>query len=221
MMRPIARAVLASVVLCPAAATARADEWSVTTADFRTAPAVLRGLSAEGVRVSAPDGTGDRTVPLTDFVSAQRAGPAAVATAGRFTLVLSDGDRLVGEPTGVAGEDLAWAEPLVTANAQPTARTLWDFTDFTLAASATVEFRFFEYGATAINSGSTVSAAGTTRIANVTTPSAPVYDLIVNGPNAAVEPLNPAAAPEPSALAIAAAAVGLLGLVIYRRNQAA
>lgn len=109
--------------------------------------------------------------------------------------------------------------PFTTLNAQPTARSLWDFTDFTLAATTTVEFRFYEFGATSINGG-TAAVGGTTRIANVTTPSAPQYDLVVNGPNAAVEPLNPAA-PEPSAMAIMAAAAGLFGFMIYRRNQAA
>ena len=96
-----------------AAAVARADEWSVTTADFHTDPVALRGLSPAGVRVSAADGSADRVVPLDQFVSAQRTGAAPVATVPAFTLALSDGDRLVGEPAAMAGESLTWAEPLL------------------------------------------------------------------------------------------------------------
>ena len=106
-----------------------------------------------------------------------------------------------------------------TTNPQPTAQSTWDFADFTLASGSTVEFRFFEYGATPINAGSTESAAGTTRIANITGAGNPQYDLVVNGPVAAVQPVN--AAPEPSTLAVLAGAALLMGLIVYRRNQAA
>ena len=104
-------------------AVARAEGWSVTTADFRSEPVTLRGLSPAGVHVSAVDGSSDRTVPLDRFVSAQRGGAAAApAVAAKFTLALSDGDRLVGEPVGVAGESLTWAEPLLGAVPVPFAR---------------------------------------------------------------------------------------------------
>ncbi len=101
------------VALLSTSAVARAEEWSVTTADFRTDPVTLRGLSAEGVRVAPPDGSADRTVPLDRFVSAQRTANVADAPTPKYTLALSDGDRLVGEPTGMAGERLTWAEPLL------------------------------------------------------------------------------------------------------------
>jgi hypothetical protein len=109
--RPPARLLVLLLALAPVAA--RADDWSVTTADFHTDPVTLRGLSPAGVHVSAVDGSGDRTVPLDQFVSAQRGGAAAPADVPRFTLALADGDRLVGEPAAVAGESLAWAEPLL------------------------------------------------------------------------------------------------------------
>ena len=113
--RPTARLVLAAAAAVLAPAVAVADDWTVTTADFRTEPATLRGLSPAGVRVSAADGSGDRTIPLDAFVSAQRAVTAADASVTRpaFTLALTGGDRLVGQPTAVAGEALAWAEPLL------------------------------------------------------------------------------------------------------------
>ncbi len=108
------------------------------------------------------------------------------------------------------------------ANAQPTAQSVWDFTDFSLASGSTVEFRFFEYGANSINSTVATpvasAATGTTRIANITGAGNPQYDLVVNGPVAAIQPVN---APEPTTLAMLAGAAILMGFVIYRRNQAA
>ena len=99
--------------LLTAPAVVVADDWSVTTADFRSTPAALRGLSADGVRVSPADGSGDRTVPLDQFVSAQRAVGSGATETPRYTLALAGGDRLVGEPTAMAGESLTWAEPLL------------------------------------------------------------------------------------------------------------
>ncbi len=114
-----------------------------------------------------------------------------------------------------------------TLNAQPTAQALFDFADFTLAAgattaapttaAATVEFRFYEYGANSINGGA-AATTGTTRIANITGAGNPQYDLVLGGPNAFVQPVN---APEPSTLAVMAGAAALVGLVIYRRSRIA
>ena len=119
-LRPIRAILLAVVALVPAGA--RGQDWSVTTADFRTATVTLHGLSPDGVRVSAADGSEERTVPLDQFVSAQRGGAAATPDVPKFTLALSDGDRLVGEPTTLAGESLTWAEPLLGAVPVPVAR---------------------------------------------------------------------------------------------------
>ena len=102
-------------------------------------------------------------------------------------------------------------------NPQPTSQRLWDFADFSLAAGATVDFRFFEYGTTSINGG-TSSATGTTRIANITGNGNPQYDLLLSGPTAFVQPVN---VPEPTSLAFIGAVAGLLGLAIYRRNRTA
>ncbi len=122
-MRVPNRLLLTVLALTPA--VARADDWTVTTADFRTDPVTIRGLSPAGVRVASPDGGDERTVPLDAFVSAQRGGPAAEgAVVPKFTLALSDGDRLVGEPTAVAGESLTWAEPLLGAVPVPLGRLL-------------------------------------------------------------------------------------------------
>ena len=95
----------------PAAPPASA-EWSITTADFRTRSAALRGLGTDGVRVAGRDPVGE-LVPLDTFVSAQRptAGETPAGPAPKFTLALAGGDRLVGQPGAVVGETLTWSEP--------------------------------------------------------------------------------------------------------------
>jgi hypothetical protein len=120
--RRFTRGLTVALATCPA--VAHAADWSVTTADFHTDSVALRGLSADGVRVSAADGSAERTVPLDRFVSAQRGGPTTPATPPPFTLALAGGDRLVGQPTGVAGERLTWAEPLLGTVPVPFARLM-------------------------------------------------------------------------------------------------
>jgi hypothetical protein len=97
------------------ASSAVAQDWTITTADFRSQPAAgIAGLSGDGVRFTVAGSDEQRTVPLDQFVSAQRsAGGGAVSTVAassnaKFALLLSNGDRLAGEPGGVASEQLVW-----------------------------------------------------------------------------------------------------------------
>lgn len=184
------------------------------------------------VAVPTSNGFNSNTWNITNTVNTSTNYIAFSITAGTSSVMVSSlGYAINGSNTAPntgmwaytldGGTSFTLQTSFTNVNAVPTARSLWDFPDFSLAASNTVQFRFFEYGTTAINSANAATAGGTTRIANVATANAPIYDLILNGPNAAVEPLNPAAAPEPSALAILATVIGLGGLIVYRRNQAA
>jgi hypothetical protein len=92
------------------AVSAHADDWALTTSDFQTQPAQLKGLSPQGVEITSPDTKSDRTIPLDQFVSIQRWAKID-APAPKFTLILSNGDRLVGQPGPVAGEKLTWISP--------------------------------------------------------------------------------------------------------------
>ena len=96
--------------LLPAAA--RADDWSLTTADLQMQTALPRKLSADGLTFSGGDGKADKTIPLDRFVSLQRSASDEVPTPS-FTLVLSNGDRLVGAPGPVVGQRLTWVSPLL------------------------------------------------------------------------------------------------------------
>lgn len=106
-----------------------------------------------------------------------------------------------------AGITLTLQTTFTNTSTAPTALTTWDFSDFTLAATATVEFRFYEFGTTSIGNGTPIASSGAVRIINITGD-----DLVVNGP---------LAVPEPTTLAMVAGTFGLLGFVIARRQLAA
>jgi hypothetical protein len=89
------------------------------------------------------------------------------------------------------------------ASATPTSLTTWDFVDFT--TSQTVEFRFWAFGTTSINGG-TSGAGGTVRIANIAG-----NDLVLNGSVALI--------PEPSTYALIG--LGLAALFFLRRRKVA
>jgi hypothetical protein len=88
-----------------------AQEWTLTTADFKSGSVLLRGLSADGFKIAAPDTKAESVVPLNQFVSVSRpAGDQPVVPAS-FTLALTNGDRLIGEPGSVTNEKLTWLSP--------------------------------------------------------------------------------------------------------------
>jgi hypothetical protein len=91
--------------------TARGDEWSLTTADLQSQPIIPRALTAEGLRVARPDGKTERIIPLDQFVSIQRTITESIPATAAFTLSLSNGDRIVGDPGTVDGEKLIWINP--------------------------------------------------------------------------------------------------------------
>ena len=92
------------------AGSARAQEWSLTTADLQSQSALPRALAADGLHVATADGKSERIIPFDQFVSVQRPATDEPPTPN-FTLLLSNGDRLVGEPASVVGERLVWQSP--------------------------------------------------------------------------------------------------------------
>lgn len=103
-------------VTCLAAAGARADDgWALTTADFKRQTVALKGFDENAVRVQIYGQPEPTAVPLTQFLQLDRAGGGATAqpVRGTWTLHLISGDRIGGEPTGIANDNLAWKSPSV------------------------------------------------------------------------------------------------------------
>jgi len=96
----------------------------------------------------------------------------------------------------VLSSDLPITNPAVSSLAT------WDFSDAGITAGDTVEFRFWAYGTTSINGG-TSAVGGTTRIANITG-----NDLVLNGSVSLI--------PEPSTYALLG--LGFAALVALRRR---
>lgn len=115
---------LVSVLSLAFCSTALAqDEWTLTTADFKTEPVVLKGFDASGVKVASPDGMQPRTIPSDQFLDVARALPPAPAS-GKFVLHLTGGDRLTGEPVTLKADSLSWKNPQLGEISIPTARLL-------------------------------------------------------------------------------------------------
>src|ERR1019366_2913958 len=84
-----------------------AQDWSITTADFRTRPTTLIALSSDDVKIQFPGQPEGSTIPIDEFASLQRNSPQPSAPA-KFTLLLRAGDRLTGQPLKVVDEQLHW-----------------------------------------------------------------------------------------------------------------
>jgi hypothetical protein len=115
MIRPLPIILLLLALLSPSVRAAeRQGGWTLTTADLTQHPAQWLGLSEQGVQVS--QGKGARTIPWTDFVEIRQTPdqPPATRPAGLF-LELANGDRLIGQPNGITGENLKWNTPSLGA----------------------------------------------------------------------------------------------------------
>jgi hypothetical protein len=86
-----------------------AEDWILTTADFRTERVLLRGMSAAEVSVIGQDGQG-RSVGMAQLLQLERA-QRPRGTSGKFTVILENGDQVSGEPRGLAGATLLWSNP--------------------------------------------------------------------------------------------------------------
>lgn len=100
-------ALLALLLTLPRAAVAQ-DTWTLTTADFRSAPVTLKAIDGNSVHVAGAGGNAERAVPMDEFLQLERPLPAS-AQQGKFVLQLAAGDQLAGEPVMLAGEDIVWA----------------------------------------------------------------------------------------------------------------
>jgi hypothetical protein len=87
------------------------DGWSLTTADFKRQNVNLRAFDQAGAKV-VPYGQKDEiTIPLDKLLQLDRGGAAVQQVRGTFTLYLTSGDRVGGEPVAIANDQVTWRSP--------------------------------------------------------------------------------------------------------------
>jgi hypothetical protein len=88
---------------------ARGDAgWILTTADFKTQPVDFQSMDKTSLRfIPFEPGAKTATVPFEQFLQIDRSGGSR-EPAGRFTLLLLSGDRLLGEPISFKDEQIIW-----------------------------------------------------------------------------------------------------------------
>src|SRR5436309_1010621 len=95
-------------------------KWTLTTADFKTEPVTLNSIDPTGLKVTPADSDSPKSIPLSQFLDIQRP-TNAVTTTAKFTLHLTGGDKLAGEPLNLTAEALVWKNPTLGEISIPTA----------------------------------------------------------------------------------------------------
>src|SRR5436190_217008 len=99
-------AILLSVSLC-LCGTLHADEgWSLTTSDFKRQTVNLRSLDDSGAKVIVYGQTEPLTISLDRLLQLDR-GSAFAQTRGNYTLFLTSGDRVGGDPLAIANDQVS------------------------------------------------------------------------------------------------------------------
>src|SRR5882724_4111505 len=103
--------VLPTLSMQTGAQSPAADRWTLTTTDFKSEQVMLKGIDVSGLKVSgvAEGDAAARDVPLDQFLDVQRpiaSFPTTVAV--KFTLLMTGGDKLGGEPVNLTAEALVW-----------------------------------------------------------------------------------------------------------------
>ncbi len=88
--------------------SAFAQDWILSTADFRTEPVALQSIDGKGVHVIPAGQTTPRVVPPESFLQLDRDGVAPVEKPAKFMLHLVTGDRVGGEPVKIENDRLSW-----------------------------------------------------------------------------------------------------------------
>jgi hypothetical protein len=98
--------------------SAPAQDWTLSTADFRTEQVTLKAIDEKGVHVVPAGGDKPQVIAPEAFLQVDRAFAAAPAAAvsgpaAKFMLHLVGGDRVGGEPVKVESDKLAWKNAAV------------------------------------------------------------------------------------------------------------
>jgi hypothetical protein len=99
-------------IVCAVALPSRGDDgWSLTTSDFKRQTVNLKGFDDQGAQVVVYGQTKPTTVGLDKLLQLDRGGAAVQQVRGAFTLYLTSGDRVGGEPVSIANDKVAWKSP--------------------------------------------------------------------------------------------------------------
>jgi len=90
----------------------RADDgWSITTADFKRQSANLKSLDESGAKIIPFASATETTIPLDKLLQLDRGNSAVQQVRGTWTLHLTNGDRVGGDPISIANDNLTWRSP--------------------------------------------------------------------------------------------------------------
>ena len=111
---------LLALLLVPALARAQ-QTWTLTTADFKTQSVNVVSIDDAGAKITRVHGGDASVVPWRQILQLERVAAANATTpapppttrpgGSKFTLYLSNGDRIAGDAAGLEGETLAWSSP--------------------------------------------------------------------------------------------------------------
>jgi hypothetical protein len=93
-------------------AAAHAQEWTLSTADFRTEQVALQSIDQQGVHVVAAGQSKPRVIAAEAFVQLDR-GVMSLERPAKFMLHLITGDRVGGEPVKVENDRITWRNATV------------------------------------------------------------------------------------------------------------
>jgi hypothetical protein len=97
------------------------ERWTLTMADFRSEPVVLKALDSSGAKVAPAAGGDERPVAMEQFLLVHRSLPLTPPS-GRFVLHMVGGDKIGGEPVSLKGESLVWKSTALGEISIPTSR---------------------------------------------------------------------------------------------------
>ncbi|HEY7119800.1 MAG TPA: NPCBM/NEW2 domain-containing protein [Tepidisphaeraceae bacterium] len=99
-------------VLCASAVNCFADDgWSLTTADFKRQIVNLKSFDDAGAHVVPYGETAEAVIPLDKLLQLDRGGSTVQQVRGAWTLYLTSGDRIGGEPAAITNDNLTWKSP--------------------------------------------------------------------------------------------------------------
>src|SRR5688572_22590001 len=99
-------------VLCASAVNSKADDgWSLTTADFKRQIVSLKSLDDNGATVQVFGKDAPVTLGWDKVLQLDRGAGAGQQVRGTYTLHLLSGDRVGGEPTAIANDNVTWRSP--------------------------------------------------------------------------------------------------------------